>query len=132
MPRATHFGLHPWQGWKRPMSDRHEFSDEMQPHPHIMAALGMTPERPVAKRSREKFLHGRYEVEPNDDGQAFVVHDTRRTVFYGDLIIRCYGGGIEIEPIMEGQPFEFGSLAEFDELRDLITCLHGKAAEVAK
>jgi hypothetical protein len=81
--------------------------------------------------SREKFRCGRYEAEPHEDGQGFVVHDTRRAVFYGDLIIRCYGGGIEIEPIMESQPLEFGSLAEFDELRDLITFLHGRVKEGA-
>lgn len=107
MTRATHFGLHPWQGWKRPMSTA----------------------------EREPLAHGRFSANDIRTAQdisnglaVFYVRNDRDSSRFR-VILSEDGVDLQTE---SGDYIHFGGASEFDELCDLITFLHGKAAEVAK
>lgn len=80
--------------------------------------------------NREKFRHGRYEVEQGGDGR-FYVTDLRHASDEPTLIIDISNEGADVTPFDHGS-LHFGGASEFDELRDLITFLRGKAAEASR
>lgn len=96
----------------------------------------MSDARTLGEYTREKFMRDHFAIEflrvntgPNAWLNTFAVVDSRNG---NEFMVTISAEGADIEQTLGNRPLHFGGASEFDELRDLITLLHGKAAEVAK
>lgn len=82
--------------------------------------------------TQEKFTHGRYDVETvyNEGGESrFRVLANNGDLFF--VILHSQGAEISIPQDCIESTISFGGPRDFDELRDLITFLHGRVKEEA-